>query len=149
MDKIKDFLVYPAGLRSPRYLDNLISKLGKKKCAFCYVDDPKKIEGAHIDPVASIKKRKGLSEQDMISLATDKDNGLWLCKKHHKWFDTNKIRIDTSGVLQIRNVMQRAITRKNTPITQIVPSILTTEFIKNLKRRNADPDLRVKNYVVL
>ena len=39
-------------LRSPRYIYNLLNKLGKKHCAMCGCEIPEIIQGAHIWPVA-------------------------------------------------------------------------------------------------
>lgn len=39
-------------LRSPRYIYNLLDRLGKKKCALCDCEIPEIIQGAHILPVS-------------------------------------------------------------------------------------------------
>ena len=75
-------------LRDPRFIYNLLEKSnGRKKCALCSCEIESIIQGAHIYPVAEIKKRKDLSYHQQLLLATDKDNGLWLCENHHKLFD--------------------------------------------------------------
>ena len=43
-------------LRSPAFIYNLLEKLGDKKCAICECNIPQLIEGAHVWPVANIKK---------------------------------------------------------------------------------------------
>ncbi len=75
-------------LRDPRFIYNLLEKSdGHKRCALCSCEIDSIIQGAHIYPVAAIKKRKDLTYQDRLQFATDKDNGLWLCENHHKLFD--------------------------------------------------------------
>ena len=43
-------------LRSPRYIFNLLDRLGNKRCALCNCEIPELIQGAHVLPVAAIKK---------------------------------------------------------------------------------------------
>ncbi len=75
-------------LRDPRFIYNLLEKSnGHKRCALCSCEIDGIIQGAHIYPVAAIKKRTDLEYKDRLQLATDKDNGLWLCENHHKLFD--------------------------------------------------------------
>ncbi len=131
----KSMLVYPSGLRSPRYILNLGLKLGAKKCAFCTIDDPTMIEGAHIWPVAIIKQQPNLSEEEQISAAIDGDNGIWLCKKHHLLFDAHSIRISEYGELKIRSSLEQ-INKVNTPNTRIEQKIITVNFVNYLKKRN-------------
>lgn len=86
-------------LRDPRFIYNLLEKSdGHKKCALCSCEIDSIIQGAHIYPVAAIKKRKDLTYQERLRLATDKDNGLWLCENHHKLFDRALIRFDNGKV---------------------------------------------------
>jgi hypothetical protein len=135
----QSMLVYPSGLRSPRYIMNLGLKLGAKKCAFCTINDPKVIEGAHIWPVAIIKRQPDLSEEEQIAAATDGDNGIWLCKKHHLLFDAHNIRINECGELKIRSSLKQnkiQINKINTPISVIEQQILTVNFVKYLKKRD-------------
>lgn len=84
-------------LRSPNFIYNLLDKLGPKKCAFCDCDIPQLIQGAHIWPVASIKKEHQLTIDEKIEHATSRDNGIWLCANHHKLFDEDLLVIETSG----------------------------------------------------
>lgn len=87
-------------LRDPRFIYNLLEKSdGHKKCALCSCEIDSIIQGAHIYPVAAIKKRKDLTYQDRLQLATDKDNGLWLCENHHKLFDRALIYFTNGEVL--------------------------------------------------
>lgn len=80
-------------LRSPRFISNLLSKLGRKKCSLCDCDIPEIIQGAHIWPVSEIKKSEHLSIKERLDEAIDGDNGLWLCQNHHKLFDSHLIFI--------------------------------------------------------
>ncbi|WIG41991.1 HNH endonuclease signature motif containing protein [Bacillus toyonensis] len=86
-----------ADLRSPHFIYNLLDKLGPKKCAFCECDIPQLIQGAHIWPVASIKKEHQLTLEEKLDHATNRDNGIWLCANHHKLFDENLLTIEISG----------------------------------------------------
>jgi len=132
-------LVYPSGLRSPRYIMNLGLKLGAKKCAFCTINDPTVIEGAHIWPVSIIKRQPDLSEEEQIAAAIDGDNGIWLCQKHHLLFDAHNIRINEHGELKIRSSLKQnkvQINNVNTPNTRIEQTILTVNFVKYLKERD-------------
>jgi len=74
-------------LRSPRYIYNLLERLGSKHCALCNCEIPELIQGAHIWPVAEIKKVDRLTIEEKIQHATCGANGIWLCENHHKMFD--------------------------------------------------------------
>ena len=57
-------------LRSPRYIFNLLERLGDKKCPFCGCEIPQMIEGAHIWPVADIKKEPSLDLEEKLKKTT-------------------------------------------------------------------------------
>lgn len=79
-------------LRHPRFIYNLLEKThGIKQCALCRCNIESLIQGAHIYPVKNIKQMQGVSYNEKLSLATDKDNSLWLCENHHKLFDSGQI----------------------------------------------------------
>ena len=60
-------------LRSPKYIYNLFNKFGKKKCALCGCEIPELIQGAHIWPVASIKREGGMTfDENYNVLLTEK-----------------------------------------------------------------------------
>lgn len=80
-------------LRSPRYIYNLLKRIGPKKCALCDCEIPELIQGAHIWPVSQIKQMNTLSLDDKLKYALDGNNGIWLCENHHKLFDENIITI--------------------------------------------------------
>ncbi|MBM7839577.1 hypothetical protein JOC54_002857 [Alkalihalobacillus xiaoxiensis] len=87
-------------LRSARFIYNLLDKLGPKKCAFCDCDIPQLIQGAHIWPVAKIKRQHQLTLDEKLKYSTNRDNGLWLCENHHKLFDENLIMLNSNGEIQ-------------------------------------------------
>lgn len=125
-------------LRSPRYIYNLLSKLGSKKCAFCGCEIPELIQGAHIWPVSNIKKEGSISLEKRLEYATDGDNGLWLCENHHKMFDKDIIVIDPKGELSLRNDLAQKdvdFIENITPIRNIKNEVLTKSFILYLNRR--------------
>jgi len=128
-------------LRSPRYLYNLLATLGPKKCALCGCEIPELIQGAHIWPVAAIKRiRRSIEEK--IELATDGNNGLWLCENHHKMFDEGIISINMQGFVDIRPDMTRLNTDFidwSTPSRQLRPYILTNSFLWFLEKRYEVP----------
>jgi hypothetical protein len=126
-------------LRSPRFISNLLSKLGSKKCSLCDCDIPEIIQGAHIWPVSEIKKSKNLSFRNRLDNALDGDNGWWLCQNHHKLFDSNLIYISEDGNVYYDNSIQhgsfdylKAIT-KNTSLPQVFRN---DNFLAYLNKRN-------------
>lgn len=125
-------------LRLPSYIANLLEKLGPKKCAFCNCDLPQLIEGAHIFPVASIKKMD-INQDEKLALATDKDNGLWLCNNHHKMLDRGIITISENGAVLISKMLIEPSSAQfvNDSIvhTQISKELLTEPFIFFVKKR--------------
>src|SRR5690606_3356843 len=58
-------------LRSPTYIYNLLEKLGEKKCSLCDCEIPQIIQGAHIWPVASIKRTNNINLDVKIQHAID------------------------------------------------------------------------------
>lgn len=127
-------------LRSPKYIYNLLSHLGRKHCALCNCEIPELIQGAHIWPVAEIKKSPLLSLDDKIKHATAAENGLWLCENHHKMFDEGLITINSDGTVTYKNDLEEchiifidAITTSKT----LPNEILTEQFLKYLALRNS------------
>lgn len=128
-------------LRSPRYIYNLLDRLGNKHCAMCGCEIPEIIQGAHIWPVASIKKSKHIPFDEQLYHATSGDNGLWLCENHHKLFDQNIISITHKGSI----VFSKSLSRDNevflsniTTYKQLPTSIMTKNFVKYLDLRNKE-----------
>lgn len=137
-------------LRSPTYIYNLLEKLGDKKCTFCDCEIPQLIQGAHIWPVASIKKRENISADQKLQYAIDGNNGLWLCNNHHKLFDINLLLINEDGRIKYkRNVRQVDETYINgvTITHQVKESILTPNFLDYLQNRNSLIDHTLYSFV--
>lgn len=124
-------------LRSPRYLFNLLDRLGTKRCALCECEIPELIQGAHIWPVSDIKKQV-LPLEKKILYATDGHNGLWLCENHHKMFDENLIKISPSGRVSFHSDENRHILfmKKITVNEQLSDEYLSDKFLEYLDRRN-------------
>ncbi len=126
-------------LRSPTYIYNLLEKYGEKKCSLCNCDIPQIVQGAHIWPVASIKRAHNLGIEEKIKHAIDGDNGLWLCNNHHKLFDINIIYITNDGRLnyiKTINQAQQNFLREFTPNKKLSSAFLTPSFIIYLEKRN-------------
>lgn len=126
-------------LRSPEYIYNLLEKLGDKKCAFCACNIPQIIEGAHIWPVANIKRDDSLSDQQKLSMALDGDNGLWLCRNHHKLLDSSILRLSKDRVLSRKkdlNESQVEYINEITVMGEIPAPIFNEKFVKYLSNRN-------------
>ncbi len=133
-------------LRSPSFIYNLLEKLGDKKCCLCGCEIPQLIQGAHIWPVANIKRTNNISRQEKIQHALDGDNGIWLCNNHHKLFDIDLIMIDNEGGIKYKSDLREIdedyvcdFTNHNRINTQF----LTPNFLQYLERRNnfINPDL--------
>lgn len=127
-------------LRSPRYIYNLLSKFGKKKCVLCGCEIPELIQGAHIWPVASIKREGGMTFDQKLHCAIDGQNGLWLCENHHKLFDTNIIGFsETTGKVMIKSVLNPwdyDFLDQITTTDCLPKEIMTNAFCEYLWRRN-------------
>lgn len=125
-------------LRSPRFIYNLLDKLGPKKCALCGCEIPELIDGAHIWTVADIKRVPDLSIEEKIEFATDGDNGIWLCENHHKMLDEDLLKITLAGLIEYKPNLEeksKEYIRNTTPITQFAPVILTQRFVGYLQKR--------------
>lgn len=127
-------------LRSPRYIYNLLARLGRKKCALCACDIPELIQGAHIWGVSQIKRDASLSMDEKLAHAISQHNGLWLCENHHKMFDADIIRIKADGTVIVRNrltEMQKEFIHDITPSMCVPQEMMSDELIKYLARRYA------------
>jgi len=125
--------------RSATYIFNLFVKFGSKKCAFCTCDIPQLVQGAHIWPVAQIKKMQRLNQQKKLKLAIDGENGIWLCQNHHKMLDLNILKIDQSGKLKVRSNLKKEsvnYVKSITPIVELSKEIITPKFSEFLEKRN-------------
>lgn len=138
-DMMMEKRVFESGerLRSPRYIYNLLSKLGNKHCPLCGCEIPQLIQGAHVLPVAAIR-RNLLSSDEKVAQATDGDNGLWLCENHHKLFDENFFIFDDYGRLFYRNNIGRdhlSFIEGITVNDQLPDYILTDAFMRYMWQR--------------
>lgn len=126
-------------LRSPRYLYHLLERLGPKRCALCGCEIPELIQGAHVWPVAEIKKAAALSLEEKLQYATDGENGLWLCENHHKMFDEGLLSISCSGAVVYRGGLEErhvAFMDGITPVKQLPDELMTEGFLRYLELRN-------------
>ncbi|MCG8902238.1 HNH endonuclease [Tenacibaculum finnmarkense] len=126
-------------LRSPRYIYNLLEKLGDKKCALCDCEIPQIIQGAHIWPVADIKVDVNYNQEEKLSHAINGDNGLWLCSNHHKLLDTNIIRLFNDSSVKIKTTLsdsQRNYLNEVTTVRKIPNDIVNENFVEYLTKRN-------------
>ena len=127
-------------LRSPRYVYNLLNRLGPKKCALCACDIPEIIQGAHIWSVSQIKRDDSLNQEEKIAHAINGHNGLWLCENHHKLFDSGVIGIGMDGVVSLRNRLaasQEEFVRCITPGMRVPDGFMSNELVQYLRRRYA------------
>ena len=125
-------------LRSPRYTYNLFNKLGNKHCALCNCEIPELIQGAHILPVAAIRRMNSIPLEKRLELALDGDNGLWLCENHHKMFDEGMLSFDNHGALLLRNDIDQRHMKfiDETTRYKVLPSeVLTDKFLWYLEQR--------------
>ena len=137
----KNQLETQTNFRSATYIYNLYDKLGKKSCAMCSCNIDAIIQGAHIWPVAYIKADNTLTIDEKWDMATDGNNGLWLCENHHKLFDRNLITIcDTNGAIHYSDKLE--IEEQNyldtVTLKYISKSFITEKFSEYLKRRNME-----------
>lgn len=126
-------------LRSPRYVLNLFNKLGNKHCALCNCEIPELIQGAHILPVAAIRKMHTLSMEQRLELALDGENGLWLCENHHKMFDEGMITFDQKGRLLFRTDIDQRHQKfiDDTTKYRVLPqNFMTEKFLWYLEQRH-------------
>lgn len=126
-------------LRSPRYIYNLLSRLGPKRCACCNCEIPELIQGAHIWPVAKIKKAAGLNIDQKLNHAIDGNNGIWLCENHHKLFDEGLLFIDHNGNISYRDAIEDrhiAFMDEITTNKKLADEYLTDAFKYYIDKRN-------------
>lgn len=90
-------------LRNPKFIYNLFSTHGEKKCALCSCEIESIIDGAHIYPIEAIKTLD-LTDNEKLDIATNPNNGIWLCKNHHKLFDSHLLKIHVDGSYTISNI---------------------------------------------
>lgn len=126
-------------LRSAQYIYNLLEKLGDKKCALCECDVPQIIQGAHIWPVAEIKRENHLTQDEKLSLALDGDNGLWLCNNHHKLLDVNILRLFEDRSVKYKSTLtgtQSNYIKQITSVNELPVNIVNDSFTEYITKRN-------------
>lgn len=119
-------------LRSPRFTAGLLDRLGEKHCVLCSCCVSDIVEGAHLWPVADIKKESTLSDDEKLEFATDSENGLWMCLNHHGMFDANILLLSPSGKVSYKDDLsesEQEYVDTVTTITQL-PSALVSEKYK-------------------
>ena len=127
-------------LRSPRFNAHLLDRLGERHCVLCDCGISEIIQGAHIWPVADIKRTPSLSLDDKLRYATDGDNGLWMCQNHHKMFDSNILLLSETGGVSFKADMSDEDMKYAESITTVVSlpaKLITPKFVKYISRRNA------------
>ena len=140
-DSDQQFVPTPAdeSLRSPRFVFNLLGKTGGHKCcSLCHCEIESIIQGAHIYPVQAIKQRTDLSFEERLRMATDENNGIWLCENHHKLFDRGLIRFE-NGKLQIMpklNSTDVAFVNSISPCREIEHNYYTPAMAEYFKKRD-------------
>lgn len=125
-------------LRSPRFIYNLLERIGPKKCALCDCEIPELIEGAHIWAVSDIKNTYALAIDDKIKYAIDGNNGLWLCENHHKMFDEGLLQILKDGTICIKRNMEekdKKFINKVTTVQNLSSVILSQDTSFYLEKR--------------
>lgn len=134
-------------LRSPRYIYNLLEKYGDKKCALCDCDIPQIIQGAHIWPVAGIKRENHLTQDEKLNLALDGDNGLWLCNNHHKLLDSHIIKLFEDSSVKHKSSLNESQSRYLNQITtysRLPDNIVNDKMLEYIVKRNHN--LQIEDY---
>lgn len=119
-------------LRSPKFIYNLLNKFdGEKKCVLCGCKIEEVVQAAHIYPVASIRRRDDLSFDRKFELATDGDNGIWLCENHHKLFDRGLIWFEEGKICISKDLEDDNIifVKQITTIDSIEPQYINEKML--------------------
>ncbi len=124
-------------LRSPRFNARLLDRLGEKHCVLCDCSMSELIQGAHIWPVADIKKAN-LELEEKLAFATDGENGLWMCQNHHKMFDSNILYLSENGDVAYReNLSETDLLYANSITTRLRldQSLITPKYRVYIQKR--------------
>lgn len=125
-------------LRSPRFHAHLLDKLGEKHCVLCNCGISEIVQGAHIWPVADIKRQNTLSDQEKLTYATDGENGLWMCQNHHKMFDSNILFLSSSGKVSYKVDLSKEDEEyidSITTVSNLSPKLVTSKYAEYIKKR--------------
>lgn len=133
-DKTKEIPEDNDNIRSARFIYNLLSRYGKKKCVLCGCEISNLISGAHIWPVADIKKAH-ISLDEKKKYASDSENGIWLCENHHKLFDANLLTINNNGEILLSKKLDETGINFVNYITTIHQVDLSTAMINYFNLR--------------
>lgn len=137
-------------LRSPTFIYNLFERFGDKHCALCECQIPELIQGAHIWPVATIKRAPNMSQAKKLESAIDGDNGIWLCNNHHKLFDVNLILINEAGHTKCVSTLREKDEEYVSEVTvkrQLPEAFLTPGFLRYLRIRNSSLNEKRFNFI--
>ena len=113
-------------------------RLGARHCVLCDCQISEIIQGAHIWPVADIKKNNQLSQDEKLAYATDGENGLWMCQNHHKMFDSDIIKISRDGEVTYKPGIDSSdfdYIDSITTITTLPPKLITNDFKRYIDMR--------------
>lgn len=127
-------------LRSPRFNAHLLDRLGEKRCVLCNCGISEIIQGAHIWPVADIKRMNSLSLDQKLAYATDGENGLWMCQNHHKMFDSNILLLSANGKVSYKNDLSdsdKEYIDSITTVTNLSADLITPCYIHYINKRYA------------
>lgn len=127
-------------LRSSAYTFKLLERIGFKKCALCNCEIPEIIDGAHLWSISDIKEATEISEAEKYQHAISGYNGLWLCRNHHKLFDTNLIAFNYDGHCLIKKIIpanQKLFIKKSVVSKILDNKILNDDFRFYLRKRNS------------
>lgn len=127
-------------LRSPRFNARLLDRLGEKHCVLCNCGISEIIQGAHIWPVANIKRINTLSLDEKLQYATDGENGLWMCQNHHKLFDSNIILLSADGEVNYKDSISEEdeeYLNSVTTISNLPADLITPSYAYYIERRYA------------
>ena len=127
-------------LRSPRFNAHLLDRLGEKHCVLCGCGISEIIQGAHIWPVATIKRINTLTLEEKLNYATDGENGLWMCQNHHKMFDSDIICLSETGAVSYRDDIDEdaeEYINSITTVQNLPPALVTPQYATYIQRRYA------------
>lgn len=134
----KKELVENDSLRSPRFNAHLLDRLGEKNCVLCGCGISEIVQGAHIWPVAKIKKVNTLSLDEKLAYATDGENGLWMCQNHHKMFDSDIIQLSSLGEVLYKKDLSdkdKAYIDSVTTVKKLPCALITPNYADYISRR--------------
>lgn len=137
--------------RSPQFISSMLDIHGPKCCHICDCDIPQLIEAAHIWPVASIKSVLDMTDDDKYRTTNDGHNGLWLCRNHHKLFDSNllvilndfKLYFNHASLIEQSNLDYLLDSIRNISLSHLIAD--TQKSLSYLAKRNAAINLS-ENY---